>query len=106
MKENLIQNPFYVLGVTMNATDQEIQDQFHRLMLSADEPNLLIAAYAQIRNKSSRESLWWNRIDTFSLDPLRELMEKVDVTEPIDAHSLIRELAFLTSWELGDGIDE
>lgn len=88
-------DPYAILQIPYSSDEATIQDALQEQMKSSKDPEALIEAYGMIRDAPSRERFRWN--------DLRFCEAKVNVKkETIDVESLIRELAFLSPWEMGD----
>ncbi len=90
-------DPYLILEIPCSALEDEIQAQFHRKLKSSDNPDELIKAYGMIRDQVGKNRMRWDTLTTCMEDP----SEKTKMTV-IDLPALIKELAFLTPWELGD----
>lgn len=94
-------DPYVILGLSYTATEEEIQKAFQTQVEAVDkqskEAELLMEAYGMIRNQSGRNRFRWEDMRSFLADPFQE-----EINQRIDPVSLARELAFLSSWELGD----
>jgi hypothetical protein len=91
-------DPYFVLGLTYSATESEIQKAFHKKMQHADNQEIIIQAYSMIRNEAGRNSVRWNRFESYILNPFSDM----EAETQIDIQALIKELAFLSQWELGE----
>jgi hypothetical protein len=94
-------DPYVILSLAYTATESEIQEAFQKKLEGMDkhseEAHRLIEAYGMIRNPSGRERFRWEEMRSFLADPFHEKDGK-----GIDLVPLVRELAFLSLWELGD----
>ncbi|MBA3602849.1 MAG: hypothetical protein H0W50_04245 [Parachlamydiaceae bacterium] len=91
-------NPYFLLEVSQNATDEEIQASFHAKMKSSKDREQLVNAYSKIRNQSARNQFKWMAINSFMADP----KQGGEGSSSIALDELIQELAFLSDWETGD----
>jgi hypothetical protein len=94
-------DPYAILGIPYNADDGMIHEAFSAKISKVDPQSQdslpFIHAYGMIRNQVGRNHYRWNNIRSFITDPF-SLPEKRDV----DLVALAKELAFLSSWELGE----
>jgi hypothetical protein len=90
-------DPYSLLDIPYNATDEEIQEAFRMKMATAQDTELLIRAYGMIRHQSGRNQIRWDKGWSFLTNPFQ-----VHEKKSIDIAALAKELAFLSSWELGD----
>lgn len=98
-------NPFYVLGIPCDASDNEIQVQFHRKMQEGVNTEKIIHAYSQVRTQVGRNKIRWETINSHLLTPTEEF-EIGKIKNDINIAELIKELAFLSPWELGEEKDD
>jgi len=91
-------DPYQILNIPYSATNKEIQAAFHTMMEArrGEESELVIRAYGMIRNESGRNQMRFDDYRTLLHCPLHA--EK----RAFDSEELIKELAFLSPWELGD----
>ena len=94
-------NPYVVLGVPYGASETQIRKAYHEIVRSNDPERLSEAseAYQKIYNKENRLRYKWLELESFVATPpvpqVRELDEQ-------GRENIIKELAFLNSWELGE----
>jgi hypothetical protein len=91
-------DPYQVLEVPYSASEAEIQSAFHAKMKLAHDPQSIIMAYGMIRDQKGRDAFRWDdlRFCFYAAETKRE--------RPIvDIQTLIKELAFLSPWEIGEG---
>jgi len=89
-------DPFQVLEVSYSATEKEIQQAFQAKMQNAQDKESLIKAYGMIRDQSGRNRMRWDTMKICLCDPLENKQGHYDML------ALIKELAFLSPWEMGD----
>ncbi len=90
-------DPYVILDLPYAASESEIQTAFHRKMKTAKDQELLIKAYGMIRNRTGRERWRWSSINSYLLNPFEGHKK-----DNIDIEALIKELAFLSEWEMGE----
>lgn len=90
-------SPYVLIGVSQNANDEEIQARFHEKMRGSSNQEQLLKAYIQIRNQAGRNDFKWNTIGSFIADPFKE-----ENCSNLDLEELIKEIAFLSDWEVGE----
>lgn len=86
---------YAILRLPFSASEQDIQARFQEMMKTEPDSELLVQAYGMIRNRSGREAYRWSQINHCLLDP-------VAPSNAFDLATVIRELAFLSPWEMGD----
>lgn len=91
-----VKDPYKILGVPYWATSQEIQTAFQKKLKESSDQSEVISAYGAIRDTAGQNTFLWTNI--FSC---LALSQKEEDEAPLDLPALIRELAFLSSWELG-----
>lgn len=91
-------DPYQILGLPYTASEEEIKQAFQKKMTETSEPEMIIAAYGKIRDPAGRKQFRWGSIWSYLRDPQQD----IPPAKPKDVHMLIKELAFLTEWELGD----
>lgn|SRR5277367_1412701 len=93
-------NPYQVLDIPYHATESEIHQAFLDKMKNGEDPNPYINAYGLIRDRVGRNQLKWDEIFTYAA-----VMPTLD-GNGIQSHlpGLVRELAFLSPWELGEDV--
>ncbi len=94
-------NPYSVLGVTPSAVDEQIKQAFHAKLLQMGSSPLLVTAYSMIRDGAARRRYLWGQIESLFADPVLDMPAASEAPQ-VPVSELIRELAFLSEWELGD----
>ena len=90
---------YRVLGLYPGGSDEEIRLAYHRKIKDGEEERTLAQAYELIRDAKARERYQWNSLYSyFSLFACEE-----GVSSSLE--EVIKEVAFLSDWELGD-LDE
>lgn len=89
-------DPYAVLNVPYSADELEIQQAFQKLLDGEKDRELIIEAYGMIRDAKSREKFRWS--------DFRYCEAKLDQNNQysMDMEAVIKELAFLSPWEMGD----
>ncbi len=94
-------DPYADLGVDQDADQETLAAAYRRLRRQADiDPGRLNNAYGRVRDADSRlrfSADWPAAI----LAPLPERPTAAEMSEQ-EVRELVRELAFLSDWELGD----
>lgn len=90
------QDPYKVLGVSYSATQEEIQKAFQNKLKESPSSKEVIHAYGSIRDAHGREQFLWGNVCS-----CLALTHNDKEQRALDIPALIRELAFLSSWELG-----
>jgi len=97
-------NPYFILGLSSLATDQEIREAFHDFLRRGEADERIREAYSKIKDESSRRR--YRYLDIFSyLEPPPEPAVKNDIF-PEKLELLLGEVAFLSEWELGRDREE
>lgn len=95
-----LQDPYAILGVSSQSDDEEIRRAFHTLLRDDKDSEELRLAYESIRSEKNRRHYLWGNPASFvtALDiPTKEKEDsKTDLMQ-----ALVKELAFLSEWELG-----
>lgn len=88
-------DPYAILNLPYSADATMIQKAFQEQMKLVKDQEALIEAYGMIRDPVSRERFRWN--------DHRFCEAKIEnENNSIDIEALIKELAFLSPWEMGD----
>ena len=99
---DVIVDPYRVLQLPYSATHEDIRNAFLEAMKKAteNEKESLIKAYGMIRDETGTQRVRWGALWSC----LHEFdHEKAKPVRPsIDQEELIKELAFLSEWEMGD----
>ena len=90
-------DPYALLDVPYSATGEEIQNAFQAKMAITQDSAPLMQAYGMIRSQSGRNHVRWDKEWSFLVNPF-----PIQETRSIDVVALAKELAFLSSWELGE----
>ncbi len=93
-------DPYRILAISPLASEAQISKAFQDKLRTVGEKGdreKLIHAYGLISNQAARDRFKWDEMSSI----LYQLPES-DALPPIDLEALVRELAFLTPWELGD----
>jgi hypothetical protein len=93
-----LSDPYRILEIPYTASEEQIKQAFQKKMGETGGSDVIIAAYGQIRDPAGRRRFRWGSIWSYLKDPQQE----VPSVEPSNIQAIIRELAFLTEWELGD----
>lgn len=97
LPENSLQDPYRILEIPYTASEEEIRKAFHKKMTEGGS-EVVITAYGKIRDSAGRRNFRWGNIWSIIRDPREDIPD----AGPIDIHSIIKELAFQSEWELGD----
>jgi hypothetical protein len=90
-------DPYALLNIPYSADGMAIQKAFQEKLDQGIDPDLLIRAYGMIRDPAGRNRFCWDSFNYCFFDEDPSAAE-----ESIDIPALIKELAFCSSWELGD----
>jgi hypothetical protein len=90
-------DPYAVLEISSFASESEIQQSFHHKMKNAHNTEELIRAYGMIRDQAGRNRVRWDMLRSHLENPFKNQQEN-DYDLPL----LIKELAFLSVWEMGE----
>ena len=97
LEEDFLNDPYQILGISYHASEQEIKDAFQRKMIETKGSPVISSAYGKIRDETGRRIFKWLNIPGYFREPpLEETLNRQTV------ECLIKELAFLTGWEMGD----
>lgn len=92
-------DPYRVLGISYDAGEEEIQQAFQAKMLECKgSQSSVIKAYGMLRTPADRRKFRWGSVWS--------CMHGVDSEEKahMDLEAIVKELAFLTAWELGEDL--
>lgn len=91
-------DPYRVLGVSYDASEEEIQQAFQQKMLESKGSQDIIKAYGMLRSPADRRKFRWGSVWS--------CMHGLDSEEKAhtDLEAIVKELAFLTAWELGQNL--
>lgn len=93
-----IPDPYALLGVAPDANDEAIRAAYHARVRASGADPALNAAWLLVRDEGARQRHRWS-------DPLALVAPPPAAGQagpPPDAGALVRELAFLSEWELGN----
>jgi DnaJ-class molecular chaperone len=98
MTFHLAKNPYALLGVSEDASDDEIRSAFHDFVAKEEDGAEIRMAYQVIRNKLARDKYKF-LVPTSYLCLPEELGQQTEVT-PAEREQLAAELLLLNEWEL------
>lgn len=90
------EDPYLYFNLPQNASDDDVQAAFHKKMKEGSSQDITMAAYIKIRNQAARTAYKWNNITSFVEDPYASKSENNNY----DLEAIIKELAFLSDWEV------
>ncbi|MFT4554257.1 MAG: hypothetical protein ACI9S8_002907 [Chlamydiales bacterium] len=97
-------NPYFIMGLSSSATDQEIREAFHEFLRRGEANERIREAYTKIKDAAARRL--YRYLDIFSyLEAPPEQSIKNEVSSD-KLEFLAAELAFLSEWELGKNREE
>lgn len=98
MKDYLQIDPYEILEISYDSSEKEIKEAFYKKLKEQNTNNdLIIQAYTLIKNEKARKEFQWNSIFS-QFAPYKNLDQKINES---DIENLIKEVAFLSDWELG-----
>lgn len=96
MATKLNADPYVVLGIPPDADDAAIRTAFHGKVRAGAADAAVNAAYGALRDANARQRRRW-------CDPLALIAAPPSAQAgPGCSEALVRELAFLSDWELGN----
>ena len=96
-------DPYVLLGVAYDATDEEIRKGYHEKLSSCGTSPAIQQAYQQIRNVRQRSVYrYFDRNSDITHPP--SLLKQEGISQQ-DREKLVQELAFLSEWELGRDVE-
>ncbi len=97
--ENKTLDPYAILGIPHNANEEMIRNAFHQQVKQHPNNQEIHQAYEMIRSEKKRFLYRWTTLTSY-LNPPPLKTNSNSVQLPIEA--LAKELAFLSTWELGE----
>ncbi len=92
-------DPYAVLGLTGDADEAAIRAAFHERVRQGTADAAVNAAYGSIRDQAGRDRVRWGTVT--GLIAAAPALDPVKVADDAELAALVRELAFLSDWELG-----
>jgi len=93
-------DPYTVLGLMGDADDAAIRTAYHEMVRLGTTTPAVNAAYASIRDEPGRQKVRWLTVPGL-LAPL-QTESRSAVLDAAALSALVRELAFVSDWELGE----
>lgn len=98
MTAHLMTDPYVVLGISYDSDDEKIRKAFQAALREKGGKPEIYEAYEMIRTKEKREHYRWDSLYSFIVTPP---CYKQNEFKKLDIENLVKELAFLSPWELG-----